>query len=262
MPQILPHLRTLARRGWIVPFAGSTAAALAIVEGGLGPVVHMSDGNPYTVAVIRAARRDPAAFAARVDALARPIEALDRAGQREAFGVLRAAVNATPADVLDPEIYAVVWGLTLNGILRWSRRGFNGQPRALAGGAPVRSILDRDALVAWGRALAAHLPNPWVEDWSAAPRPSLDFPAYYDPPYVGSYSYDRTPYDHSAWHAYLGALPGGWAQSNAAAAADRYPEIYPGAAQILRSGTVSSDGAGRAPVYELLALRPWGRIGG
>jgi site-specific DNA-adenine methylase len=246
MAQILPRLPASGGRGWTVPFFGTGAAARAMHESGR-QIEWAADACAPLVRVHQALRDDPG-FLARVAEVAGPIEGLSAEGQREAYWGLREGVETA-----DPAAFLVVWRMSFNGLMRFSREGkFNASAGIQAGKPPRRRIVDLGALAEHG-AWLRQIPRVEVADYSAAP----EGPLYADPPYVGTHdTYTPGGFDHPAFHAWLARRPGPWAVSNSRGAVDEFPEVYDGWVEIKRRGTFSGKGDGRQPVTEVLAVRP------
>lgn len=260
MPQILPHLpRPSEVHGkTLVPFFGTGASALALDAAGYD-LGRLSEGSPWIHRVHEGIRRFPC-FEQRADRTARDYEKEGPRGQRYAYNLDRSFLNNHGPKEVWPSRVFIVWRMAFNGLMRVNRKGLlNAPPGVSKEGPAKRAVYDRELLrefVTWWRARPEGL---YLEDFAETCRAAVpgDF-VYLDPPYEGTFKgYLAGGFSTRRLVAELLALCArgvSWAMSNSTAL--DWAGMFPGAKvfPIPRAGTVSSDGANRGKVGEVLVV--------
>ncbi len=260
MPQILPHLpRPSEVHGkTLVPFFGTGASALALDAAGYD-LGRLSEGSPWIHGVHAAIGAQPD-FAKEADKIAQKFEVADLEGQRALYNKIRAAMNQLRKPIYDGSLVFCLWRMSFNGLMRVNKEGaLNAPPGVSKSTGRRKSVYDRDLLkefVAWWRARPEGLA---LEDFAETCRRAEPGDlVYLDPPYegtfkdylAGGFSTDRLVSELVA----LSLRGVSWAMSNSAALdwAGMFPgtEVFP----ISRAGTVSSNGANRGKVDEVLVV--------
>lgn len=268
--QILPHLPTPREGGgFVVPFFGTGADSRYLHAAG-HRLRRLGDASPRIALIMTALRRYPVEVLVEVDRLQRELLGLFLSAdgkvsaaraQRAWWWRLRDQVNEHAVD-LSPKAAAetiAVWRLSFNGLLRENRGGKLNSTCAIQEGLPrVRAMIDDAALADFARWLA-EVPPVEHEDFRVlCGRATPDDVVYLDPPYSGTFAgFTGAPWTDLALIETCRDLSERgvpWAMSNSIVLGGLQPkdgpelQVFP----VSRAGTVSSDGADRGAVDEVL----------
>lgn len=272
--QILPHLPTPREGGgFVVPFFGTGADSRYLSAAG-HRLRWLGDASPRIALIMTALRRYPAEVLAEVDRLQRELLGLflesgdttvASLAQRVWWRQLRDQVNERAVD-LSPKAAArtiAVWRLSFNGLLRENRGGKLNGTCAIQEGLPrVRAFVDDTALADFARWLAEVPPIEHEDFRVLCGRATPDDVVYLDPPYSGAVTFrgfiagrwDDLALIETCRDLSERGVP--WAMSNSVVLGGLQPkggpelQVFP----VSRAGTVSSDGADRGAVDEVLVV--------
>ena len=263
--QIMPHLpRPLPGGGYVLPFFGTGADARYLHAAGYR-LAALGDGNPHLCHALHCLRERTADTLA---AVAREAAAFPRdlAGQRDMYFAWRAVYNDTAAPyILDPiapwrsrpmpelaAVYLCLWRAAFNGLVRCNGSGLvNAPPGMTQQTGPKGQVIDLAGLADYAAWLGT-IPPVRCADYADLRTGAADV-TYHDPPYVGTFDgYSGKRFDTDAHVRFIKSRGGRWGMSNAEH--PRWSMDFPHATihRVMRAGTVSSKGTGRAAVGEVL----------